>query len=112
MNVDIEVETRTKNVFTQTAILAGLLNGYLDPVKGELVLSTDINVTFIRPNRIGGYQHGLYDAERVAFHNDTVLEGSRFAFIGVADDIFLLTECFPDRIPFNAGWKTRASTTA
>ena len=111
MDVNVEIKTRAKDVFAQHAILAGLLDGFLDTVQGELILAADVDIAFVRADRVGSNQHRFDDAEGIAFHDDPILEGSGFAFIGVTNDIFLGSWRLLDCIPLDTNGKTCATTT-
>ena len=112
MDVDIEIKAGAENVFTQNPILAGLVDGFLHPFEGELIFAAYINVTFVRADRISGNQHSLDDGEGVSFKDDTVFKGSGFAFICIANDIFLCARRFADRFPLNSSRKTSPTATA
>src|SRR5690606_24349805 len=101
-----------KDVSTQDAILAGLLNSFLNTVQGELIFSTDIDITFVRADSISSNQHRFNDAEGITFHDDPILEGSGLTFIGVTDNVFLGSWRFSDCIPLDTNAKTCTTTTA
>ena len=56
--------------------------------------------------------HGLDDAVRVAFHDGTVHERTRVAFVGVADDVHLIALVLGAEAPFHAGREASAAATA
>src|ERR1700722_4119025 len=56
--------------------------------------------------------HAFDQEERIALHQHAVGERAAVAFIGVADDVILISLDPRGRAPFNAGWKTRPTTPA
>ena len=76
------------------------------------IFGTDIYIALVCPDRETGNRHAFDQHEGVAFHHHTVGKGGAIAFVGIADDIFLLTVGARDRLPFYACWKTCAATSA
>jgi len=105
----MEVKARAENVFTQKSVGLCLLDGRVQALQGELVLTADIDIAFISANSITGNEHGFDDAVRVTFQDYAVLEGAGLAFIRVADDILFCSSSFANKTPFQAGRKTCAA---
>ena len=79
---------------------------------GVRIFGTDVDIGFARADGETGNCHALDQHERIAFHHHPVGKGSAVAFIGVADDIFLVGCRIRDRLPLNASRKTRAAAAA
>ncbi len=91
VNVDVEIETAAEDILAQQPVLAGLFDRPLQAVVSQVVFAADVDETFARPNGIGGDRHRLDDAVGVAFQDQPVFEGARFALVGVADHVLGLS---------------------
>ena len=87
---------------------AGALDRAREDVERVRIFGANVDVALGRPDREGGDRHPLDDEERIALHQHPVGEGPAVAFVGVADDIFLIRRGVTDRAPFDAGWKAGA----
>ena len=108
--LDVKIEARAEDVFTEQAIFASLSDGDLQTVDSQRVFSTDINQTVGSTDGIAADGHSLDDAVRVTFHDGTVHERTRVAFVGVADDVHLIALVLCAEAPFHAGGETSAAT--
>ena len=108
----VEVESGSEDILAQETIFPGLLQGDLEPVDGEWILSPDIDKTVVRADAVTADGHGFEDGVRVAFHDGTVHESSRVSFVGVADDIFRVILICAAEFPFLSGREACASATA
>ncbi len=79
---------------------------------GVRIFRADIDETLRRASGDRGDGHAFDQRERVAFHQHAVGEGAAVAFVGVADDVFLVRFDARHRAPFDAGRKARAAATA
>src|SRR5215211_218314 len=107
--MNVEVEPGFKNIIAKKTKFLCLLDGALQAAIRETILTTDVDVAFVRANRIGGDRHRLQDRVRVAFQHDTVLEGAGFAFIRVANDIFPVAMRQADEPPLAPGGEACAA---
>ena len=64
------------------------------------------------PDGEGGDGHALDEHERIAFHDHAVGVGAAVAFVGVADDVFLVARRLEHGAPLDAGGETRAAAPA
>ena len=55
--------------------------------------------------------HALDQTHRVAFHQHTVTEGTGVAFVGVTDDVLLISLCAEHGVPLDAGREGGTATT-
>src|SRR5579862_1984308 len=72
----------------------------------------DIDETAPRAGDQPGDDDALDHQVRKMIEDEPVLDGSRLAFIRIADDVFLGSWSFADRVPFKASWKSRAAEAA
>ena len=66
------------------------LDGDLHRLDGIGIFGADIDVAVGGADRDAGNGHALDQHEGIAFHDHAVGEGAGIAFVGVADDVFLL----------------------
>ena len=59
-------------------MLARATDRVFDPVARKGIFGADVQVAALATGRNRGYGHRLDDGERVALHEDAVLEGPRF----------------------------------
>ena len=76
------------------------------------IFGADIDVALVAPDREAGDRHAFDQHERIAFHDHAVGEGAAVAFVGVADDVFLLGRGVGDGLPLDAGREARAAAAA
>ena len=88
--VDVEIERRFEDAAAQQAELLGLLDGGLQPADGQRIFGADIDEALVGADRIGGDGHAFEHAVRIALEHAAVHERAGVAFVGVADDVFLL----------------------
>ena len=101
-----------KRLFAQITFGPGLLDGLIEPGFGEIVFPPDVDEAFAGPHRKAGNGYALQDLMGVALHDVTVLDGPRFPFIGVADDIFGGDGEGPGEGPLEAGRESGAAPAA
>ena len=86
----VEVEAGLKDVLAQEAVVSGLLDGDLQTLDGDGVLSADVDVAFAGADGIAGNGHGLDDGVRIAFQDGTVHERAGVALVSVAGHVLLV----------------------
>src|SRR6478735_817739 len=72
----------------------------------------DIIVADRNAHCVGGNGHSFDDAMRIVTKNVAVLESTRFAFVGVTNEVFLPGKLPGHEAPFQTGRKTCAATAA
>ena len=72
---------------------------------GQGILAADIDIAFGCAHRVGGEGHRLENAVWIAFKDDTVFKCAGFAFIRIADHVFLWAGCLGNKAPFRARWE-------
>ncbi|KAG1529417.1 hypothetical protein G6F51_014152 [Rhizopus arrhizus] len=100
------------HVAAQPANAARPRNGGLQRGDGMRILRAHVDVAVGRAHRQAGNGHALDQHIGVAFHQQAVGKGARIAFVGVADDVFLVAGRPGHRLQFDAGRKRRATAAA
>ena len=94
---------------TGGAALADRLAQALDR---QRVLGAAVHVAFGGADRVGGDQHALDHAERVALEHGAVHEGAGIALVGVADEVLLAARLVVGDPPLAAGREAGAAAPA
>src|SRR6266542_2101150 len=89
MVVQMKGETAAKNVVTEEARPVCFLQRFLTALVFIPDLAVDIVVTALAAHGVGGDRHALDQDMRVVAQDVPILERSRFALIGIADEILL-----------------------
>ncbi len=76
------------------------------------ILGADIDEALGRTNGETRNRHALDEHERIALENHAVRERARIAFVGVADDVFLVGLSAEHGLPLDAGRECRAAAAA
>src|SRR5450432_1322509 len=87
------------------------MNGGLQSLNGERILSPAIDVAVVRANSVGGDRHPLEHAMRIAFQDGAVHESTRVTLVGIADDVLRGGDLLGDSGPLQAGRITRPAAT-
>ena len=70
-------------------------------------IPADVNITFACADSIGCNAHAFNGAVRVVQQEDAILERTRFGFVRVADDVFLIRLRLCRALPFDSRWERR-----
>ena len=109
---DVEVEPRAENVLAEQAVFAGLGDGNLEPLDGERVFGADVDEAVVGVDAPAADHHGFDDRIRVAFHDGTVHERARIAFVRIADDVFVGGVELAGDFPLQSGREAGAAAAA
>ncbi len=101
-NFDIELEAAAKNVFAKHAVLAGLFDGSIQVVNSQRVFRANIDDSFSRAHHVSADDHALEQRVRIALDFVAIHVRAGIAFIGIADDVFLVGLGFGEKFPFIA----------
>ena len=101
--LDVEREARAHDVVAEQAVLARLRERVLEPRVRERVLRAHVDEAVLAAGRVRGDRHRLDERERVALHQDAVLERPRLRLVGVADEVVRLRRLLRDGLPLRAG---------
>ena len=111
-NAHFEIETGSHDVFAHDAKFFALLNGHVQTFDGQGIFRPAVNYALIRANGVGGDHHAFHYRMGVALQYAAVHEGTGVAFVGVANDIFLIACGIAHKLPFHAGGETAAAPAA
>jgi len=109
---EIESEIRAANLVAEHGATACRTDGVVHHVDGVRIFRTDIDVSLGRAGRDAGNRHPFDQDEGIAFHDHAVGESAGVAFVGIADNVFLLGPGIGDRLPLDAGRETGAAASA
>jgi hypothetical protein len=90
-------------------VRSALLDRVLDPLVCERVLGAHVDERLDGAGRVTRDRDRLDEGERIALHQDAVLERSRLRFVGVADDVVRLSRLPGDRLPLDARGEGRTA---
>jgi hypothetical protein len=76
------------------------------------IFGADVDVALGGADRDAGNGHAFDHDEGIAFHDHAIGKCAAVAFVGVADDVFLLRAGLRHRFPLDAGWKACAASAA
>lgn len=110
--LDVERETRTHDVVAQQAVLPRLCDGHFEPVDSQRILRADVYHAFRGSRAVAVDGHGFDDGVGVAFEYRAVHESPRVAFVGIADDVFLVGLHLAGDFPFESRRETAAAAAA
>ena len=101
---DFEVEgvAGAENGCAENSGALGETDCGLQRAEGVRIFGTEIDEALRCPDGDGGDCHTLDQGEGVALHQHAVGEGAAIAFIGVADDVFLVALGVVNGFPFDA----------
>lgn len=102
--------TLAEDVVPEQSPRACLREGVFQAVQGAWVLAAQVQVSLVRAGGVRGDRHGLDQRVRVALHQHAVLEGARFGFVRVADDVVGMVGLRRRGLPFAAGGEGGAAT--
>ena len=84
---DVDLVTLAEHVLAEVSRLTGLLDGGLQRLVLRQVLAADIDEGEVGPDRVAGDQDALEHLVRAFFDQITILEATRLALVGVADEV-------------------------
>ena len=87
VHVDLAIKAGTKDVLAQETFGPGLGDGFLDDLRRERELLTNVNVGQLGVHREAGDGHALNELMRVLMQDVAILERAGLRFVGVADEI-------------------------
>src|SRR5678815_6047871 len=112
MQNDIEIVVRPENFCPQVAFASSFSQCLFKNTVAEREFATDINESQVAFDSVRGNDDAFNQLVRVAFNDDAILAGSRFAFVGVAAQIDGLAGCLGNKAPLQPGRKSGAAAAA
>lgn len=112
MHEDIEVVARVASVLSEQAGLISFSDGQLHVGGFVVELAADVNVSSASTHGTTSDQAALDELMWIVSHDFSVLAGSRFALVGVDDEILWTTVGgLVHERPFHARWETSSTAT-
>ena len=108
VHIHFQIITGAQDIFTQEIFSLRFRQGLDQNLCAFGHLTTNIDIRQMNVVRKTRDDHPLDQLVRILVHDLPVLEGARFRFIGVANQINRLTAPAVDKAPFKPAGKTRA----
>ncbi len=89
---------------------AGVVDGLLQRREQVIELAADVDVGGVRADGVAADEAALHEQMGIALHQQVVLEGARFALVGVADDVFGIRRLLVDELPLEPGREAGAAS--
>ena len=105
IDVDVEGKAAAEDIGAEQAVLAGLVDGDLQPADGQGIFGAGIDVALVGVDGPGGDDHALEHGVGVGFEDAAVHESARIAFVGVAQHVFDRTRTGLGKGPLEPGGK-------
>src|SRR5437867_10608093 len=112
MHGEVAAKLRAQDILPQKTLRIGLLDGLLhDPVAFH-ELPTNVAVNGAGLDGVSSDQDSFEDLMRIALQEDSVLEGSRLAFIGIDNEVSWLFRALGHEGPLEPAGKARSAPPA
>ena len=108
----VEGMRRAQHRCAQNALAPGNFNGLLHHRNGMRIFGAGVDIALGGTHGDGGNRHALDQHEGITLHDHPVGKGAAVAFIGVADDVFLVCLGVCNGLPLDAGRKACAAAPA
>jgi len=110
--VQLEGELAAHDLVAQEIGGARLFQRFFEAVVVGENFTVDVVVTHGDAHGVSADGHAFDQGMRVVANNVAVLEGTRLAFVGIADEVFLARELARHEAPLQAGRETGAAAAA
>src|SRR6266481_2110852 len=110
--LQVKAKAASEDVIAEQAAGAGGCDRAGEPPRCRRVLAANVDVALLSAGGQGADGHAFQNGERIALHQDAILERARFGLIGVADDVMSAarTACLQQRLPLLARRESSAAT--
>src|SRR5262249_26743646 len=112
MNVNLAIESRSKNVFSKEIVLPRFFNGAVEDSGAIWEFTAYVDVGGARIKCITRDQHSFEQLVRIVMNDIAVFKRARLGFVGVADQIDRSLFVRLDKAPFQATGETGAAAAA
>ena len=112
LDMQVEAEVRPQDVCPQEAVFGGLVYGRLESLDGQGIFRAAVNISFVGSHGIGADHHAFQNGVGIALKNGPVHECPWVAFVGVADDVFLVSRGSRAETPLETCGETAAAPPA
>jgi hypothetical protein len=109
---DIEMLTGSERIRPEAANGARSLYRFLERCVGVRIFGAGVDVALRRADREAADRHAFNQRERIALHDHAISERAAIAFIGVADDVFLIGFRVGSCLPLYTGGESGAAAAA
>src|SRR6185369_5578137 len=112
MQLDVEVEARTEDVFAEQSVFPGLRERLLDVLDQLRRVVAGVDVALMRADREGADDQAFEYLVRIAGEEGPVHERAGLAFVTVDDDVLFVAGRILRGFPFLPGGEAAAATAA
>src|SRR5262249_22673771 len=112
MNVKLNVESRSEDVFAKEITLPCFLDRPLEDFRAFWEFSADVNVCSVRTKGVARDQHSFEQLVRIFVNDVAVFECARLGFVGVANQIHRSLFVRFDKAPFQTAGEPRSTAPA
>ena len=109
MQHNIQIEACALDVLAQQTCCVTFLDRGIQSSIAAAILIAKVEIGVVGFDRMAGNHDAFDQLMRILFHQDSIVEGSRFAFIGVDAQINRTWMILGQEGPFQAARKTRAA---
>ena len=109
---DVELETAAENVVAQQTVFPCLIDGPVDAMHRQRILRAHVNDALSGAHHIAADDHAFQQRVRIALDLVAVHVSAGIAFVGVADDVFLVGLGLGQEVPFVPGQESGAAAAA
>ena len=111
-NLEVEIEARPQDVFSEEPAPPGLLEGFADAGDRQRVFMADVEKPLRCADGPGADDHPLDDGVRIGFEDGPVHERARVALVAVAHDVTRISGRPAGGVPLASGREPRAAPAA
>ena len=112
MKGNIEVEVAAEDPLAEKTIAVRLLDSFEEPPVGEDEFPANVDVGVVNPDRLATDDDSIEEQVGVLLHQNSVLEGARFRFVGVDHQVLRLVGVLRNEGPLDPGRESRSATAA
>ena len=112
LDVELQVEPAAHDVVADEAVGRGARDGLAQTLHRQRVFGANVDVGVFGADGVGGDHHAFQQLVRIALDQRAIHEGTRVTFVGVADQVLLVTGLGESHLPLAAGGKAAAAAAA
>jgi len=111
MHLDVEIESRAEDIFSQQPVFLGAFDGDAQILERQGIFLANVKIPLMGADGIGADDQSLEYGKRVSLHQRPVHVGSRVTLVAIDHHIFRLPLCLARKFPFHPGWESSAAST-
>ena len=112
VDINVQVEARTENVFSKKTFGFRLLDGFPNDLRGLWKFAADVDVGEVDIRREGGDGEAFDQLVRILVQDVAVLESAGLGFVAIDDDVVGLAVVVFDEAPLGTGREARSTASA